>query len=132
MRIAFYTLGCKVNQYETQALEQLAQTRGHTLVPFEGEADAYVINTCTVTAVSDKKSRQMIRRARKRAPEALVAVCGHAKYRQRLTLAAGETPALSLKLKPGEDVLEDARNLVEDLKLAAEESAAAASAGSTP
>ena len=65
-------------------------------------------------------------------PQALVAVCGHAKYRQRLTLAAGETPALSLKLKPGEDVLEAARNLVEDLKLAAEESAAAASAGSTP
>ena len=76
MRIAFYTLGCKVNQYETQALEQLAQSRGHTLVPFEGEADAYVVNTCTVTAVSDKKSRQMIRRARKRSPEALVAVCG--------------------------------------------------------
>ena len=65
-------------------------------------------------------------------PQALVAVCGHAKYRQRLTLAAGETPALSLKLKPGEDVLEAARDLVEDLKLAAEESAAAASAGSTP
>ena len=76
MRIAFYTLGCKVNQYETQALEQLAARRGHTLVPFEGEADAYVVNTCTVTAVSDKKSRQMIRRARKRAPDALVAVCG--------------------------------------------------------
>lgn len=76
MRIAFYTLGCKVNQYETQAMEQLAQSRGHTIVPFEGEADAYVINTCTVTAVSDKKSRQMIRRARKRAPDALVAVCG--------------------------------------------------------
>lgn len=55
MKIAFYTLGCKVNQYETQALEQLAVRRGHTLVPFEGEADAYVINTCTVTAVSDKK-----------------------------------------------------------------------------
>ena len=54
MKIAFYTLGCKVNQYETQALEQLAVRRGHTLVPFEGEADAYVINTCTVTAVSDK------------------------------------------------------------------------------
>ena len=76
MKIAFYTLGCKVNQYETQALEQLAAQRGHTLVPFEGEADAYVVNTCTVTAVSDKKSRQMIRRARKRAPDALVAVCG--------------------------------------------------------
>ena len=57
MRIAFYTLGCKVNQYETQALEQIVTARGHLLVPFEGEADAYIINTCTVTAVSDKKSR---------------------------------------------------------------------------
>ena len=53
MRIAFYTLGCKVNQYETQALEQIVTARGHLLVPFEGEADAYIINTCTVTAVSD-------------------------------------------------------------------------------
>ena len=60
-------------------------------------------------------------------PQALVAVCGHAKYRQRLTLAAGEIPALTLKLKPGEDVLEAARDLVEDLKLAAEEAA-----GGTP
>ena len=76
MRIAFYTLGCKVNQYETQALEQIALQRGHSLVPFSGEADAYVINTCTVTAVSDKKSRQVIRRARKSAPDAVIAVCG--------------------------------------------------------
>ena len=76
MRIAFYTLGCKVNQYETQALEQIVTARGHLLVPFEGEADAYIINTCTVTAVSDKKSRQVIRRARKRAPDAVIAVCG--------------------------------------------------------
>ena len=76
MRIAFYTLGCKVNQYETQALEQLVTKRGHTLVPFDGEADAYVINTCSVTAVSDKKSRQVIRRARKTAPDAILAVCG--------------------------------------------------------
>ena len=76
MNIAFYTLGCKVNQYETQALEQLLTQRGHTLVPFEGEADAYIINTCSVTAVSDKKSRQIIRRTRKTAPDALIAVCG--------------------------------------------------------
>ena len=76
MKIAFYTLGCKVNQYETQALERLCAARGHVLVPFEGEADAYVINTCTVTAVSDKKSRQVIRRARHAAPGAVVAVCG--------------------------------------------------------
>ena len=76
MRTAIYTLGCKVNQYETQAMEAELTRRGHTLVPFDGEADAYIINTCTVTAVSDKKSRQMIRKARKRAPHAIVAVCG--------------------------------------------------------
>lgn len=76
MRTAIYTLGCKVNQYETQAMEAELTRRGHTLVPFDGEADAYIINTCTVTAVSDKKSRQMIRQARKRSPRAIVAVCG--------------------------------------------------------
>ena len=76
MRIAIYTLGCKVNQYETAAMERELVRRGHTLVPFEGPADAYVINTCTVTAVSDKKSRQTIRQARKRSPSAVVAVCG--------------------------------------------------------
>lgn len=76
MRVAFYTLGCKVNQYETQALERLFAARGHLLVPFEGEADVYVVNSCTVTAVSDKKSRQMVRQARKRAPDAVVALCG--------------------------------------------------------
>ena len=76
MKFAFFTLGCKVNQYETQALETELERRGHTLVPFTGEADAYIINTCTVTAVSDQKSRQTIRQARKRAPRAVVAVCG--------------------------------------------------------
>lgn len=76
MNIAFFTLGCKVNQYETQALEQLLTQRGHTLVPFEQAADAYIINTCTVTAVSDKKSRQVIRRTRKTASDAIIAVCG--------------------------------------------------------
>lgn len=76
MTVAFYTLGCKVNQYETQALQQLFAARGHRCVPFEETADAYVINTCSVTAVSDKKSRQVIRRARKTAPNAVIAVCG--------------------------------------------------------
>ena len=76
MKLALYTLGCKVNQYETQALEQLFAARGHTLVPFDSPADAYIINTCSVTAVSDKKSRQVIRRARKERPDAVVAVCG--------------------------------------------------------
>ena len=76
MRIAIYTLGCKVNQYETQAMEQELAARGHQLVDFEQPADAYIINTCSVTAVSDKKSRQMIRRARKLNPDAIVAACG--------------------------------------------------------
>ena len=76
MRIAIYTLGCKVNQYETQAMEQELTARGHELVDFEQPADAYIINTCSVTAISDKKSRQMIRRARKLNPDAIVAACG--------------------------------------------------------
>ena len=76
MKIALYTLGCKVNQYETQAMEQALQNRGHDLVPFDGWADAYIINTCTVTAVSDKKSRNAIRRAKKLNPDAVVGVCG--------------------------------------------------------
>ena len=65
-----------VNQYETQAMEQELRRRGHELVDFEDSADAYIINTCSVTAVSDKKSRQMIRRARRRSPGAVVAACG--------------------------------------------------------
>ena len=76
MRIALYTLGCKVNQYETQAMEQELTTQGHELVASEEPADAYIINTCSVTAVSDKKSRQMIRRAKKMNPHAIVAACG--------------------------------------------------------
>lgn len=76
MRVAIRTLGCKVNQYETQAMEELLREHGHTLVPFEGEADAYIVNSCTVTAVSDKKSRQAVRNARRRSPDAVIALCG--------------------------------------------------------
>jgi len=76
MKIAIYTLGCKVNQYETQGLERELAARGHTLTPFDTEADAYIVNTCTVTAVSDKKSRQAVRQAKLRNPDGLVAVCG--------------------------------------------------------
>ncbi|MCD8145633.1 MAG: tRNA (N(6)-L-threonylcarbamoyladenosine(37)-C(2))-methylthiotransferase MtaB [Oscillospiraceae bacterium] len=76
MKIAIYTLGCKVNQYETQAMETILTERGHTLLAPEEQADAYIINTCTVTAVSDKKSRQIIRHLKRQNPAALVAVCG--------------------------------------------------------
>lgn len=76
MNIAFFTLGCKVNQYETSSIIEKAMERGHNIVDFNEKADAYVINTCTVTAVSDKKSRQMIHRAEKLNPEAVIAVMG--------------------------------------------------------
>ena len=76
MRIAIHTLGCKVNQYETQAIERELLRRGHELVDFEDAADAYIVNTCSVTAISDRKSRQMLRRARTRCPGAVVAACG--------------------------------------------------------
>ena len=73
---AFYTLGCKVNQYETEAVEELFEKNGYTSVPFSEKADCYIINTCSVTSMSDRKSRQMIRRARKTNPDALIAVMG--------------------------------------------------------
>ena len=76
MKFAFYTLGCKVNQYETQAMEQQLVSMGHTLGSFEECCDAYIINTCTVTAVADKKNRNVIRRCRKQNPNAVVGVCG--------------------------------------------------------
>ena len=76
MKFAFYTLGCKVNQYETQAMEQRLLAQGHTLGEWTETCDGYIINTCTVTAVSDKKSRNAIRRVRKLNPNAVVGVCG--------------------------------------------------------
>ena len=76
MKVAIYTLGCKVNQYETQAMEQLLRERGHEVVEFTAEADAYVVNSCSVTAVSDQKSRQMLHRIRREHPAAVAALCG--------------------------------------------------------
>ena len=76
MKIGFYTLGCKVNQYETQAMEHLFREKGHEIGAFEEICDGYVINTCSVTAVADKKNRAMIRRCRKSAPNAVIGVCG--------------------------------------------------------
>lgn len=75
-RVAFYTLGCKVNQYETEALEELFINEGYKVVDFSSLADVYVINTCTVTHFGDSKSRQAIRRAKRTNPEAVVAALG--------------------------------------------------------
>ena len=76
MKFAFYTLGCKTNQYETQAMERLLMDKGHEIGHFDETCDAYVINTCSVTAVADKKNRAVIRRCRRDNPEALIGVCG--------------------------------------------------------
>ncbi|WP_093229020.1 tRNA (N(6)-L-threonylcarbamoyladenosine(37)-C(2))-methylthiotransferase MtaB [Thermoflavimicrobium dichotomicum] len=75
-RVAFHTLGCKVNAYETEAMWQLFKKAGYVRVDFEDEADVYLINTCTVTNTGDKKSRQVIRRAIRRNPDAVIAVTG--------------------------------------------------------
>ena len=76
MRFGFYTLGCKVNQYETQAMERLLQEMGHEIGSFSGDCDAYIINTCSVTAVADKKNRAVLRRCRREHPHAVIGVCG--------------------------------------------------------
>lgn len=74
--VAFYTLGCKVNFYDTEAIWQLFKQEGYEQVDFEATADVYLINTCTVTNTGDKKSRQIIRRAVRRNPDAVIAVTG--------------------------------------------------------
>ena len=76
MKFAFYTLGCKTNQYETQAMERLLAQQGHDIASFEDACDGYIINTCSVTAVADKKNRAVLRRCRREHPEAVIGVCG--------------------------------------------------------
>ena len=76
MKFAFYTLGCKTNQYETQAMERLLIDLGHEIGNFDEACDGYVINTCSVTAVADKKNRAVIRRCRRDNPNAVIGVCG--------------------------------------------------------
>ena len=73
--VKFYTLGCKVNIYETEAMKKLFVNDGY-IVTEKDDADVFVINTCTVTAISDRKSRQMIRRAKHKNPNATVVVAG--------------------------------------------------------
>lgn len=75
-KAALHNLGCKVNAYETEAMQQILEQGGYEIVPFQAKADVYVINTCSVTNVADRKSRQMIHQARKRNPEAIVIAAG--------------------------------------------------------
>ena len=75
-KAALHNLGCKVNAYETEAMKQQLAERGYEIVPFDQKADVYIINTCSVTNIADRKSRQMLHRAKKLNPEAVVAAAG--------------------------------------------------------
>ena len=93
-KIAFHNLGCKVNSYETEAMTEQMRERGYEIVPFDSAADIYVVNTCTVTAVADKKSRQMLHRAKRLNPDALVVAVGC--YVQANAEKVLEDPAVDL------------------------------------
>lgn len=75
-KIALHNLGCKVNAYETEAMQELLVNNGYEIVPFQEGADVYIINTCTVTNMADRKSRQMLHKARKMNPDSIVVACG--------------------------------------------------------
>ncbi len=75
-KAALHNLGCKVNAYETEAMQELLRKQGFEIVPFQEKADVYIINTCTVTNMADRKSRQMLHRARKQNPNAIIVACG--------------------------------------------------------
>ena len=83
-KIAFKTLGCRVNLYETDALASHFKAAGYDIAESDGEADAYIVNTCTVTNTSDQKCRQAIHQIRRKHPEALIAEIGRASCRDRV------------------------------------------------
>ena len=111
-KVAFHTLGCKVNQYETEAMTGAFISAGYELVNFDETADVYVINTCTVTNMGDRKSRQFIRRALEKNPDAFIAVVGC--YAQISPEKVQEIPGV--KLIVGTNERADIVNLVEGAK----------------
>lgn len=113
-KVAFYTLGCKVNQYESEAMCELFLKAGYIQADFEDYADIYVINTCTVTSMSDRKSRQIIRRAKKKNPNSLVIVTGC--YAQTAPDSVMSIPGVNLVLgtKDRNRIVEYAENLIND------------------
>ena len=74
--VAFHNLGCKVNSYELDVMQQMLVEKGYKIVPFDQIADIYIINTCTVTNIADRKSRQMLHRAKQRNSQAIVVAVG--------------------------------------------------------
>ena len=102
MRIAFLTLGCKVNQYETNGMIQKFKNKNYDIVDFEEIADIYVINTCTVTNMSDRKSRQVLRQAKKKNQNAIVVACGC--YVQVAKKEVEEIPEIDLVIGTNEKI----------------------------
>ncbi|MFA9460846.1 tRNA (N(6)-L-threonylcarbamoyladenosine(37)-C(2))-methylthiotransferase MtaB [Thiohalorhabdus methylotrophus] len=111
-RVATTTMGCKVNQFETEAIRQALRGAEYELVPFEAEADLYLVNTCTVTSEADRQARQLVRRALRRNPEAFMVVAGC--YAQRDPEAVAAIPGVDLVLGNGEKV--DVHGLIPDLE----------------
>ena len=74
--VALHNLGCKVNSYELEVMQQMLQEKGYHIVPFDETADIYIINTCTVTNIADRKSRQMLHKAKAKNPDAIVVAMG--------------------------------------------------------
>ena len=75
-KVALHNLGCKVNAYEMEAMQQILVENGYVIVPFSEKADIYIVNTCTVTNMADRKSRQMLHRAKKKNPDSIVVAVG--------------------------------------------------------
>lgn len=119
-KVAFYTLGCKVNQYETEAMIEAFETAGYETVEYEEYADVYIINTCTVTNMGERKSRQIIRRALDSNPDAFIAVVGC--YSQIAPEKAIEMPGVKLVVGTNErarivELVEYAMNKEEKLNM---------------
>ena len=118
--VAYHNLGCKVNAYEMDAMLQSLRQRGYQIVPFEDKADIYIVNTCTVTNIADRKSRQMLHKAKKTNPEGIVVAVGC--YVQSDTQAVEADHAVDLlignnKKKELVQILEDYMNGVKQVRV---------------
>ena len=118
IRVAFHTLGCKVNSYETEVMQQAILKKGYRLVDFEEEAEVYIINTCSVTNIADRKSRQMLHKAREKNPAALIIAAGcYAQTRgeEELLLDGVDLVVGNNKKSQIGDIVENRLSMLEDI-----------------
>ena len=111
--VALHNLGCKVNAYELEYMQQTLQEKGYKIVPFDEAADIYIVNTCTVTNIADRKSRQMLHRAKKRNPEAVVVAVGCYVQTGKETLETDGTVDLAIGNNRKKDLVEILENYLE-------------------